>query len=357
MKILVQTLKGSKHDFEVEESSKIDEVKQKIDNDLKLGAPSTQKLIFQGKILKDTQTVAEAGIKAGSLLVCMISKKPAGAAKAEDAAPATASEQPAAATPSAAASAPAAVVPTPAAATTPAPATSAPANPGTPEATYQNAANSLVVGGEFETMVTSLMTMGSFPRERVLQALRASYNNPDRAAEYLFSGIPTGFEAAGAQPPQTQHVADHVDEAEDEGAELGMGGNMDLGDLNPDNMAQLRQMVQTNPQVIPLLLDQLAQSNPQLYQAISQNPQAFMQMLQGGAPPAAGAPGPQGAGAAGGPRQHVVQITQEEKAAIDNLEGLGFSHQRALEAYLICDKNEQMAANYLFENNDDAMDN
>lgn len=55
-------------------SLQIDEVKQKIDNDLKLGAPSTQKLIFQGKILKDTQTVAEAGIKAGSLLVCMISK-------------------------------------------------------------------------------------------------------------------------------------------------------------------------------------------------------------------------------------------------------------------------------------------
>lgn len=55
----------------------------------------------------------------------------------------------------------------------------------------------------------------------------------------------------------------------------------------------------------------------------------------------------------GGPRQHVVRITEQEKAHIDNLCNLGFSRQRALEAYLICDKNEELAANYLLENGDD----
>lgn len=46
----------------------------------------------------------------------------------------------------------------------------------------------------------------------------------------------------------------------------------------------------------------------------------------------------------------TIRVTQEEKEAIDRLIALGFPKHRAVEAYLACDKNEQMAANFLFDN-------
>ncbi len=55
----------------------------------------------------------------------------------------------------------------------------------------------------------------------------------------------------------------------------------------------------------------------------------------------------------GGPRPgqgtHMIQVTQQEMEAINRLVELGFHKQRAIQAYLSCDKNEELAANFLFE--------
>jgi hypothetical protein len=44
----------------------------------------------------------------------------------------------------------------------------------------------LVTGTHFETAIQNMMEMG-FPREQCMNAMRASFNNPDRAVEYLMT--------------------------------------------------------------------------------------------------------------------------------------------------------------------------
>lgn len=45
----------------------------------------------------------------------------------------------------------------------------------------------------------------------------------------------------------------------------------------------------------------------------------------------------------------VVELSEEDQAAINRLAALGFDRNMCIEAYLACDKNEEMAANYLAE--------
>ena len=63
------------------------------------------------------------------------------------------------------------------------------------------AAPSIVTGSEYETMLTEIMSMG-YERERVVAALRASYNNPHRAVEYLLT-VRWGYCLQGRLPGST----------------------------------------------------------------------------------------------------------------------------------------------------------
>ena len=55
--------------------------------------------------------------------------------------------------------------------------------------TYGQAASNLVTGNNLEQTIQQLMDMGggNWDKETVTRALRAAYNNPERAVDYLYS--------------------------------------------------------------------------------------------------------------------------------------------------------------------------
>lgn len=115
-------------------------------------------------------------------------------------------------------------------------------------------------------------------------------------------------------------------------------------------------MVQQNPALLQPFLQQLGASNPELLQVINRNQAAFIRHLEEGT----GLEfehdddgedlGDFGEGdMEGGEGGQQIAVTEEEKAAIERLSGMGFDPAVVIQAYFACDKDEALAANYLMD--------
>ncbi|XP_049782206.1 UV excision repair protein RAD23 homolog B-like isoform X2 [Schistocerca cancellata] len=146
----------------------------------------------------------------------------------------------------------------------------------------------LVSEDEFRDYVRNIMDLG-YSREQVETALRASYNNPDRAVEYLLSGIP-------------DQLADRVQ----------------IGTIAPRSDRQRRAPG-------PVSTPGTESTRESSARAASDEGGLF-------------SPGP-------------IQITQQDREAIDRLKALGFPEHLVIQAYFACEKNENLAANFLLSQN------
>ncbi|KAK5688184.1 UV excision repair protein rad23 [Elasticomyces elasticus] len=388
MKLTFKDLKQQRFTIDAEPTETISAVKQKISTE-KGWEPSTQKLIYSGKILQDDNTIESYKIEEKGFIVCMTSKpKAAPKPAAEPSTPA----KPASASTPAPPPAPAAA---PASSTSQPPATPSPAGASAvPSSTNFNDPSALALGEQRSAAISNMEAMG-FPRDQIDRAMRAAFFNPDRAVEYLLNGIPASAEqeqrpaaasprpasnqaqtpaatgntgaapttASGDEPVNLFEAAAQAGTrggsggargagagaggAGDLAAALGGGGAGNAANLeflrNNPQFQQLRQVVQQQPQMLEPILQQVAAGNPQLAQLITQNPEQFMQLLAEDADDDVALP----------PGAQQVAVTEEEREAIERLCRLGFERDLVIQAYFACDKNEELAANFLFEQPDE----
>uniref|UniRef100_A0A3P9K9P3 RAD23 homolog B, nucleotide excision repair protein n=1 Tax=Oryzias latipes TaxID=8090 RepID=A0A3P9K9P3_ORYLA len=202
MLITLKTLQQQTFKIDIDEEETVKTLKERIEQEKGKESFSVagQKLIYAGKILSDDTALKEYKIDEKNFVVVMVTKP-------KTAAPSPKSSSASSSAPSSAPSsvAPAAAPTPPSVADKPAevaPAdkleekessTAEPPPPPPPARSSESstdllseAVSTLVTGSSYDTMVNEMMLMG-YEREQVVAALRASYNNPDRAVEYLLS--------------------------------------------------------------------------------------------------------------------------------------------------------------------------
>lgn len=132
---------------------------------------------------------------------------------------------------------------------------------------------------------------------------------------------------------------------------------------------QFRQQIIQNPNSLPQLLQYVGQNYPNIFQLITAHPQLLMHLIQYGQIPVQGAEGGQ-TGQVGAPGaqaippggnapvlppqpnpQPTIELTEQDRANVVTIMEMGFNEQLAIEAYLVCNKNVELAINYLFDNN------
>eukprot|EP00923_Selenidium_pygospionis_P008895 GHVN01015221.1.p1 GENE.GHVN01015221.1~~GHVN01015221.1.p1 ORF type:complete len:365 (+),score=70.67 GHVN01015221.1:48-1142(+) len=342
IRLKIKSLSNESWDIDIETTATVAALKDK------LGGDETRNLIHLGKVLADDQVIGDiTKIRETSLIISqkIRSKKP---------------ETPSPQAASSATSAPPPPVPTPGTetptTTPPVPTAAAPAAATTAEGGGLNeeaAKSSFVVGPELEEKVASIVAMG-FDEPLARKALKAAFFCPDRAVEYLVNGHPLDEPAQ----PSPEEAATAGDLQGDGGSPLDPSRIAEVEELarredfatlrNDPLMQQCRQWIQTTPQMLPQLLTVLTQHFPTLAQALASNPQLVNDLLMASDEHEDdGQPNLQA-----GEEGVALNLSEEEFAAVKRLEDLGFNRIAAAQAYLAFEKNEEAAANYLFDNMD-----
>lgn len=355
MQIIFKDFKKQKITIEVEPEDLVSKAKEAVAQEK--GCDVSQlKFVYSGKVLSDEQALSFYKIKEGDSIIYMISKAKKTAPEAAPVAPAAPASTEIKTETNASAGAPVSE-------------SSAPSS--------AQAGTDFTSGSEREASIQNIMEMG-YSREEVETALRAAFNNPHRAVEYLLTGIPENL-----LPPQptaesqiteapvaestTANVSTEVNDNDEDTHNVNLfeaaaqaanqaddQSNDPAREMGEEAQLQLlRQAIQNDPELIQPLIEQISASNPQVAQIIQQDPEAFFRTFLGaedGEDLGFEFEDVEGEGNEGGnePGTIRLELTEQDQSAISRLCELGFDRDLVIQVYMACDKNEEIAADILF---------
>ena len=341
MKVIFKTLKQETHEVEVDSDEiTILDLKKAAEEKHKIDANS-MKLVFNGTILKDENTLQSYNIKDGNVLVLMISK-----VKVQNKKETTESTSNNNTT------------------TTTTSNTNTNNNNLSNNTTIKDNNNNTSNTEKSETkkenkpvdytaQIASLVEMG-YQKDYAEAAIKAAKGNVTIAIEYLYNGIPENI-------PEDNNVSGSDNNTGEVGSEA-------------DQVKKIASMVKVlcsnDPTQLQNIILSIQRSQPELLELIKRNEAVFKEAISkpfsdedmanfrelsslagglGGSGSGTGTGTGSGSGTGTGGRNDVIKLSKTDYDAVQRLKEFGFTEMEAVQAYFACDKNSEMALNFLFE--------
>ena len=291
MHLLLKNLKQQEYQIEIESAQKtVKDLKLEIEKVHNFDS-SCIKLLHSGVVLEDAKTLEEYKIKEGNVIIMMLLKPKKVEAKPEPNQKEELQQQ-------------------------------------EPPKNEENKPQP-----QYTEQINALVDMG-YEKEKVERAIKAANGSIDLAVEYLNEEqIPNQNE------PNTGNANSNIPSS----------SNSNLPEELKKNASIIKCLCMNNPEKLPSILTNLKEHSPQLFELIKQHEEDFKNLLvsplseedirnfQSIQQELRRPPG------------QTIRLTKEESDAVKRLQELGFSQADAVQAYFACDKNEEMAANFLFE--------
>ena len=291
MHLLLKNLKQQEYQIEIESDQKtVKDLKLEIEKVHNFDS-SCIKLLHSGVVLEDAKTLEEYKIKEGNVIIMMLLKPKKVEAKPEPNQKEELQQQ-------------------------------------EPPKNEENKPQP-----QYTEQINALVDMG-YEKEKVERAIKAANGSIDLAVEYL-----NEVQIPNQNEPNTGNANSNIPSS----------SNSNLPEELKKNASIIKCLCMNNPEKLPSILTNLKEHSPQLFELIKQHEEDFKNLLvsplseedirnfQSIQQELRRPPG------------QTIRLTKEESDAVKRLQELGFSQADAVQAYFACDKNEEMAANFLFE--------